>query len=89
MATALNSTVLRLGWELPLPQDRNGIIRRYAINLTETETDTTMTLYTDKTSLTLSGLHPNYLYVSTIAAETVSTGPWSVGVDVKLPEDGM
>lgn len=86
--TALNSTSLLLTWEHPLPQDRNGIVRRYVVNVTEIETDTRMVVYTAGTRLTLSDLHPSYTYLSTIAAETISLGPWSEGISVKLPEDG-
>ena len=57
--------------------------------ITEVETGTITTLFTEATNLTVNSLHPYYTYSCIVAAETTGLGPYSHPVDVQLPETGM
>ena len=83
-----NTTTLTLSWRPPQQQFHNGIIRGYNINITEVLTATTMYFNTPTTSLAVPSLHPYYEYEYTVAAYTVSVGPYSSVNRVQMPEDG-
>ena len=86
---ATDSRTLVLSWEPPLPEDRNGIITNYTINITEMETGTQSQLVADNTTITALPLHPHYTYSCTVAAETsVGLGPYTALRAVQMPEDG-
>ena len=86
---ATDSRILVLSWEPPLPEDRNGIITNYTINITEMETGTQSQLVADNTTITALPLHPHYTYSCTVAAETsVGLGPYTALRAVQMPEDG-
>lgn len=87
--SASNSTTLTLVWAPPQLEHRNGVIRQYAVNITEQETESSFTIYTEDTSIIVADLHPFYTYWCTIAAETISFGPVSPIVSIEMPEDGM
>ena len=86
MAEPQGPQVLQLSWILLPSQNRNGIIRGYSITVSgngmrKEHISTT-------TSLTVSSLHPFYVYQCSVAAFTnAGTGPYS-GVTVQMPEDG-
>ena len=87
--TAIDSRTLLISW-LPPPFDhRNGIIRVYTVNITERETGMICHLATAATSLTIPSLHPFYTYDCTLTAFTIAEGPYSVKVNITMPEDGM
>ena len=88
-AQPLSSTTLAIVWEPPPPETRNGIIQRYTIRITEVETGMTTTLYMETTSVNVTSLHPYYTYSCTVAAETSGVGPFSLPVEIQLPESGM
>ena len=84
-----DSRTLVLSWEPPLPEDRNGIIINYTVNITEMETGTQFQLVTDNTNITAFSLHPYYTYSCTVAAKTsVGLGPYTTPRPVQMPEDG-
>ena len=86
---ATDSQTLVLSWEPPLPEDRNGIITNYTVNITEMETGRQFQLVTDNTTITAFPLHPHYTYSCTVAAETsVGLGPYTALRAVQMPEDG-
>ena len=86
---ATDSQTLVLSWEPPLPEDRNGIIINYTVNITEMETGTQFQLVTDNTTITAFSLHPHYTYSCTVAAETsVGLGSYTTPRPVQMPEDG-
>ena len=70
-------------------EDRNGIIRRYDITLTELETGSVLSYSTTTTSYNATLLHPNYQYQVEISAVTIGTGPSSFPVILLTPEDGI
>ena len=67
---------------------QNGLIRRYLICVTETETGNIFNYSTPLTSYVLYSLHPHYNYVIEVAAETVAPGPFSAPVVVQTLTDG-
>ena len=80
---------LLLTWQPPVDEHGNGIITGYVINITETETETQFQLVTEQTSIIVDSLHPFYTYSCIVAAKTViGIGPFTVEVDVEMPEAG-
>ena len=79
-----------LSWNPPLLDQRNGIITKYYVNVTEVETRMIYQLVvTDATQLQISTLHPYYVYNFFISAATsVGPGPYSPVFKVQTPEDG-
>ena len=79
-----------LTWAPPLPDQQNGIIIGYIINVTILETNETFLLFSNTTSLTVNGLRPFRSYMCIIAAQTsVGTGPYSAVFTVITPQDGI
>ena len=86
---ATDSRTLVLSWEAPNPEDRNGIIRQYTVNITELDTGTLTQLVTNDTTITAFSQHPHYTYSCVVAAETsVGVGPFTSSRAVQMPEDG-
>ena len=78
-----------LVWQNPLPEDQNGIIRLYFINITEEETGRQLQLTSSAPHILVEFLHPFYTYVCTVAASTVDIGPYSSPFIVTTLEAGM
>ena len=76
-------------WEPPLPENRNGIITSYTIQLHEIVTGQTFLIQREAnhTELLIDSLHPYYEYNVSIAAETVAVGPFSESQTVRTLED--
>jgi len=88
-ATHVNSTALTLRWQPPPPEQRNGVITQYVVNITRLSISGQVPsiLYTTETSIVVGMLHPYYTYTCKVAAETnVGRGPFSIVV-AQLPED--
>ena len=87
---ALNSTHIYLTWDPPPPEDVNGVIREYRINITEIETGDLRQFTTPPNvrELVVGPLHPYYSYRSTIVAFTIEVGPYSTAITVRTEEDG-
>ena len=84
-----NSTTLVLSWQPPPPENQNGIIVHYIVNITEMETGRLLSFTAvNTTTLSVTMLHPFYMYTCTVAAVTVGIGPYSTTIKVILPEDG-
>ena len=83
------STTLALSWQPPAPENQNGIILHYIVNITEMETGIVLS-YTavNTTILTVPTLHPFYNYTCIVAAVTVGVGPYSAPAVIQMPEDG-
>ena len=77
-------------WDPPPPEDINGVIREYRINVTEVETGILrqFTTQPDVRELVVGPLHPYYSYRSTIVAFTIEVGPYSTAITVRTDEDG-
>ena len=88
IATALDSRTLHITWQPPVEEERNGIIRRYVINITELDSGNEYQLENVTTEITVQNLHPFYRYSYSVAAETVALGPFTPGSIIEMPEDG-
>ena len=88
--TALNSTNIYLTWDPPPPEDINGVIREYKINVTEEETGLLLQYTTnpDTRELVVGPLHPYYTYHCTVGAYTIETGPYTAIITVQTDEAG-
>ena len=86
--TVSNTTTLTLSWRPPAERFHNGVIRGYKVNVTEVLTGTVMHLDTSTTSILVPFLHPYYEYEYTVAAYTVTVGPYSFTNRMQMPEDG-
>ena len=71
-----------------MEEERNGIIRRYVINITELNSGTEYQLENTSTEITVQNLHPFYQYSYSVAAETVALGPFTPSAIIEMPEDG-
>ena len=88
--TALNSTHIYLTWDPPPPEDINGVIREYRINVTEGETGLLLQYTTnpDTRELVVGPLHPYYTYHCTVGAYTIEVGPYTAIITVQTDEAG-
>lgn len=71
-----------------MPEDQNGIIRLYEVNIVEIDTGDTFTVTSNVTNLAVTSLHPAYTYECSIAAYTVAIGPYSEPFNITTDEDG-
>ena len=85
----ITDTSFSLVWQNPPPEDQNGIIRLYFINITEEETGRQFQLTSSGPRILVEFLHPFYTYVCTVAASTVDVGPYSPPLTVTTLEAGM
>ena len=84
---ALDSRTLHLTWLPPEIEERNGQIVQYVVNLTSVEKGDTKQFHTEdyRSSMTISKLHPYYVYNYTVTAVTVvGDGPYS---NIRMPQD--
>lgn len=77
-------------WLPPEPENQNGIITSYVINITDDDSGDSFEVSTTNTSLTLdSSLRPYRTYTCSMAAETsVGQGPFSSEVNFTTFEHG-
>ena len=83
----VNSTTIQVTWAPPAPENQNGIITLYNINVTVSPTNGGFTLNTSTTSLNVTGLHPHYTYTFAVTAVTIRPGPYSEPQAITTPED--
>ena len=77
-------------WEPPSPEDQNGLIVGYTINITDLETGERYQHLSTSTNITIGSLTPFTTYICIIAARTnIGIGPFSTVVTVQTLEDGM
>ena len=77
-----------LMWDPPSPQNRNGIITGYIINVTVADTGEDFQLSTETTHIFIDSLRPFSIYMYMIAATTVEDGPFSNTFQFQTLEDG-
>ena len=77
-----------LSWSPPLPEEQNGVIINYVINITDTDTGDAFQRFTSNNTLTISSnLKPYTTYICGIAAETsVGLGPFSPDISFTTHE---
>ena len=90
-ASTPSPTSVFLVWNPPTPDQQNGIIITYYINMTEVETGmVSQRMVTGTTQLLIDNLHPYYVYSFFIsAATTAGQGPYSPVFTVQTLEDGI
>ena len=78
-----------VAWSALAQPERNGVIRSYTITLTEEYSGNAMvfSVLGNVTSFEFLNLHPAYTYALEIAAVTVSHGPNSDVMLVKMADD--
>lgn len=89
--SSLNSSSIFLSWGPPLPEERNGDITGYVINVTNLDSETMHHFTTGITSdYTIMSLEPFTLYESRVFARTaVGIGQTPAVILVQTDEDGM
>ncbi len=84
---AINSSAIIVTWEPPFLEVQNGVIGSYRVSIAE-ENMAESSFAVQDTSITISGLHPFYMYDVTVAAVTNGVGPKSFEVRITMPESG-
>lgn len=69
-------------------EDQNGIIRHYEVTLIALETGEIHIRTSTTLSITVASLRPYTTYNCTVAAETVATGPTTIGMLVQTLQAG-
>lgn len=87
--SVVNASAVYIQWNPPTSDNHNGVIQRYLINISEVETSKQEQYYTNNLYITLTSLHPFYLYRYTVSAETISIGPPSLESSIRMPEAGI
>ena len=90
----LSPSLVELTWAPPPPEERNGVINHYQIQVYEAESnDSLFFLWKDileeSSPTVLQDLHPNYHYQINISAVTVEPGPFSDTLSWRMSEDGI
>ena len=89
VATPTSPRSILLRWDPPLPENRNGPITYYLVDVVVMETQMTFEINTTVTTHHLFQLTPFTTYSFTIAASTeVGLGPFTSPSSVQTPEDG-
>jgi len=85
----VSSTSAVLSWNALPPEDHNGIVVGYAINITKLQSGERMELFSNSTTLTVDSLQPHTLYICVLAAVTnAGLGPLSNGIQLETLEAG-
>ena len=89
-AVTVSSTSAVLTWEAPPPEDLNGHLIGYFINMTKLRTEERLELFSNSTSLTVYNLQPHTVYTCISAAVTnAGHGPFSNSIQIVTLEAGM
>lgn len=90
MATASTSHSVTFSWDPPPPDEQNGIITEYFINITVANSGDIFQESTAEHSLSINTFQPFTTYLCVIAASTsAGTGPYSMVLTLTTPQDGM
>ena len=88
MIVAESSRSLRLTWQPPFVENRNGIIINYTVFIVADDS-TSLQVTTPNTSIVVSNLRPFTTYTCNVAASTsVGQGPPTAAMLQTTPEDG-
>ena len=89
VAVVVSSSAVNVSWQPLLPEQQNGIIIQYVVNVTTVETGEGFELVSASNQLTVHSLHPHWTYIFTVSGETsVGVGPPSLAVTATTLEDG-
>ena len=84
----LNSRTVLMQWSPPPPEDHNGVITKYIVNITSQNTASYRQVNVTGTSALIINLVASFTYYLSMSAHTVDTGPYSSYVVITLPQDG-
>lgn len=84
---SIGSNYAEMRWNAPDPTDHNGIIRFYRVFITEEVTGRNFTLTSTTTQIVATDLHPFYTYTISVAAVTISPGPYSEQLSFRTLQD--
>ncbi len=87
-ASNISTSRVHLSWDALPEENRNGIVRHFQVNVTETDTGIEFELIAYSNELIIQDLHPYYTYHVTVAAHTVDIGPYSTVASFQMNEDG-
>ena len=86
---ALYSRALHFEWDQPNCPERNGIIIRYELNITNEETGDSYITSSNTTGKLLQNLSPYINYALQVAASTkAGLGPFSAAIRTRTEEEG-
>ena len=88
VANAINATSVAITWKPPLIEGQNGPIQGYNIGVIGIDTDEDFMISSNSTNVIIKKLHPFFLYNFSVAAITISQGPSSESITVKMPTSG-
>ena len=88
MANALSPRSMRVSWQPPMEEERNGEILDYHVNVTLVgSTGEPHTFTTPTTSIVVDSLHPHYIYLCSVTARTrAGLGPVTTILERLLPD---
>ena len=87
MTASVTSHSIRLSVSPPSFESTNGLLRYYSMSVVETKTGEEYVVVSANTTITMiSGLHPDYTYICSVAAYTIGLGPYSDTITVTLEE---
>ena len=85
---ANHSRSLILDWTTPLPQDLNGIVTDYTINVSSSIGSSSFQIGSNVTTYTLTSLRPYITYTCVVATHTsIGRGPFCTNIAMTTPED--
>ena len=88
-ALLVTSTSLTLSWSPPPPQDHNGLLTHYHLQITRLSTQSSLSYHTNVTEMVVEGLVPYSEYEVIVAAFTQEgSGPYSDSFIVHTEQDG-
>lgn len=82
----ISSRSLQVSWQPP--STPNGQITEYHINITEINTNTWREVRSTSLTKLITGLHPYYTYITSVAAVTIGKGPYSTPIRIRTFSDG-
>ena len=89
VADWITATEVQLSWEPPPLEHQNGLIQSYTITVFEVESNSTKEVHQNfaYNTISLTGLHPYYNYIMSVAAYTVGLGPFA-SITLQTEQDG-
>lgn len=80
---------MNITWSPPLPENQNGIITHYTVNITDLDTGAYDIIETPSNTLSVLSLQPHTAYGIIIYASTGGgDGPATIPITVQTHEDG-
>ena len=90
--TDKGSNFVLLSWVAPNPEEHNGLIRHYLVDVHPVNSSSismsSQRTASNSTSYTVTGLHPLTFYEISVAAVTVAAGPNSEPIEVQTTRSG-